>query len=818
MIQHKNPAYLRASYLSLDSRQIYDPAKTAFFAVNGLNHDGHQYVESLYAKGVREFIVEESAWHGTLAEKAAKWEQTNIYVVENSIKTLQTIAKQHREQFNFPVIAITGSNGKTICKEWLATLCGSRYKVVKSPKSYNSQIGVPLSLWTIQEKHNLGIFEAGISQKGEMSKIESMLQPDYGIFTHFGEAHGSNFSSDEEKLREKLQLFKRAKKLVYRITDLQDDPIKRIMEETNPSCELIGWNTISPDKGLFTFWQAKGKTAQIKVIKAAQSETFIDSLIDFNDDASLENSTHCLIMASILGLSREELSIKSHSLKPISMRLEMKEGLRGNTLIDDSYNNDLDGLRLALPLLKKNSTKKSVLILSDFLETGIPEEELYTTIATLIHQHKIDRVIGIGDQIIRNKSFFKEIDVYHNTEDLLASGHLNTISHSQILLKGARKYNFEKLANRLENKSHRTQLEVNLDAIQHNLTYFKKDIGPDTKLMVMVKAFAYGTGAIEIATLLQNSGVDYLTVAYTDEGVYLRKQGIYLPIMVMNPQIDDLDILTEHGLEPEIYSFELLKAIDEYGTQQGKNIKIHIKLDTGMKRLGFDSSEIEELSENLAQMPHLWVASILSHLAAADSPQHVAFTEEQVAKFNLAAAKIESSIGYQTIKHIANSAAISNFPSARLDMVRLGISLYGITGNPTVKQRLENVLKLKTSISQIKNISLDETIGYGRRGKLNGKGRIATLAIGYADGYSRALGMGKGSFEIKGHLCPTVGSICMDMCMVDISEFPDISLEDTAIAFGGKIQLYELAKQAETIPYELMTNISERVKRVYVTQ
>jgi alanine racemase len=427
-------------------------------------------------------------------------------------------------------------------------------------------------------------------------------------------------------------------------------------------------------------------------------------------------------------------------------------------------------------------------------------------------------VIGIGDQINRNKSFFKEIDVYHNTEDLISSGHLNTISQSQILLKGARKYNFEKLANRLENKSHRTQLEVNLDAIQHNLTYFKKDIGPGTKLMMMVKAFAYGTGAIEIATLLQNSGVDYLTVAYTDEGVYLRKQGIYLPIMVMNPQIDDLDILTEHGLEPEIYSFELLKAIDEYGTQQGKNIKIHIKLDTGMKRLGFDSSEIEELSENLAQMPHLWVASILSHLAAADSPQHAAFTEEQVAKFNLAAAKIERSLGYQTIKHIANSAAISNFPSARLDMVRLGISLYGITGNPTVKQRLENVLTLKTSISQIKNIALDETIGYGRRGKLAGSGRIATLAIGYADGYSRALGMGKGSFEIKGHLCPTVGSICMDMCMVDISEFPDISLEDTAIAFGGKIQLYELAKQAETIPYELMTNISERVKRVYVTQ
>ncbi len=818
MIQHKNPVHLRASFLSLDSRQIYEPTKTAFFAVNGLNHDGHHYVESLYYKGVREFIVEESAWHGSIAEKASKWEQTNIYVVESSIAALQVIAQQHRAQFNYPVIGITGSNGKTICKEWLATLCNNAFSIVKSPKSFNSQIGVPLSLWAMQEKHNLGIFEAGISQKGEMDKIEAMLKPDYGIFTHFGEAHGSNFNSDEEKLREKLQLFKRTQKLVYRITNLQDDPIKRIMEEINPSCELIGWNTISPEKGLFTFWQTKGKTAQIKVIKAAQSETFIDCTIDFNDEASLENSTHCLIMASILGITRETLSLKARALKPVSMRLEMKEGLRGNTLIDDSYNNDLDGLRLALPLLKKNKNKKSVLILSDFLETGIPEKELYTTIAALVRHQKIDRMIGIGDQIIRNKALFDQIDVFQSTEDLISSGLLNTISTSQILLKGARKYNFEKLVHNLENKTHRTQLEVNLDALQHNLAYFKKEIGPETKLMVMVKAFAYGTGAIEIATLLQNSGVDYLTVAYTDEGVYLRKHGIYVPIMVMNPTIEEFDKLTENGLEPEIYSFELLKAIDEYGTQQGKNIKIHIKLDTGMKRLGFEPSEIADLGRNLAQMPHLWVASILSHLAAADSPQHADFTEYQIDLFNTAAAEVEASIGYQTIKHIANSAAIQSYPSARLDMVRLGISLYGITGNPNVKNKIENVLTLKTSISQIKNIAPDETIGYGRRGKLASSGRIATLAIGYADGYSRALGMGKGSFEIKGHLCPTVGSICMDMCMVDISQFPDISVEDTAIAFGGKIQLYDLAKQADTIPYELMTNISERVKRVYVTQ
>ncbi|MFD3408067.1 bifunctional UDP-N-acetylmuramoyl-tripeptide:D-alanyl-D-alanine ligase/alanine racemase [Aquirufa sp. HETE-83D] len=818
MIQHKNPAHLRASFLSLDSRQIYEPAKTAFFAVNGLHHDGHQYVESLYMKGVREFIVEEAAWHGPIVEKATKWEQTNIYVVESSIATLQVIAEQHRAQFNYPVIGITGSNGKTICKEWLSMICNGSFSVVKSPKSYNSQIGVPLSLWAMQEKHNLGIFEAGISQKGEMEKIEAMLKPDYGIFTHFGEAHGSNFSSDEEKLREKLQLFKRAKKLVYRVTNLQEDPIKQIMQEFNPSCELIGWNTISPDKGLFTFWQTKGKTAQIKVIKAAQSESFIDSIIDFNDDASLENCTHCLIMASILGIERDQLASRARALKPISMRLEMKEGLRGNTLIDDSYNNDLDGLRLALPLLKKNKQKKSVLIVSDFLETGIPEKDLYNTIAALVKHQKIDQLIGIGEQIIRNKANFEQIDVFHSTEDLISSSLLTSINNSQILLKGARKYNFEKLVHALENKTHRTQLEVNLDALQHNLTYFKKDIGPETKLMVMVKAFAYGTGAIEIATLLQNSGVDYLTVAYTDEGVYLRKHGIYVPIMVMNPQIEEFDKLTENGLEPEIYSLELLKAIDEYATQQGKNIKIHIKLDTGMKRLGFEPSEIAKLSENLTQMPHLWVASILSHLAAADSPQHKDFTEKQIQTFNTAASEIETSLGYQTIKHIANSAAIQSYPSARLDMVRLGISLYGITGNPNVKNKIENVLTLKTSISQIKNIAPDETIGYGRRGKLAGSGRIATLAIGYADGYSRALGMGKGSFEIKGHLCPTVGSICMDMCMVDISQFPDISVEDTAIAFGGKIQLYELAKQADTIPYELMTNISERVKRVYVTQ
>jgi Alr-MurF fusion protein len=815
MIQYSAPKTLRSTLISLDSRQIYDHAQTAFFAVKGLHHDGHQFLEILYKKGVQEFIVEEAAWQGNLPEKAKNWTNVQIWVVKNSIACLQTLAIAHRNTFHYPVVGITGSNGKTICKEWLATLVQSTYQVCKSPKSFNSQIGVPLSVMGMKTKHQIGIFEAGISQVGEMEKLEKIIQPNLGLFTHFGEAHGSNFRDDDQKLEEKLRLFKHCKQLIYRATD-GPDRIKLGLKDQNPTCELISWSSTDPNKSIFVHYQKLADGTQIKIQKRAQSEPFLDIKTELTDDASLENITHCLIAGHTLGLSSEILRNRIRLIKPISMRLEIKEGIRGNQLIDDSYNNDLDGLKLALPLLKRNDSKKKILIISDFLETGIEEQELYQSISALIHSQKIDMIIGIGDQLLRNQVQFEKITVFSNTDELMQSGILNQINDSIILLKGARKFNFERLVQALETKSHCTSLEVNLDALQANLRAIKQVIGPDTKLMVMIKAFAYGAGAVEIGQIVQQQGVDYVTVAYTDEGVELRKNGIYMPIMVMNPQVEEFDKLTEYALEPEIYSFDMLRAIDEYSTSQSKNIKIHLKLDTGMKRLGFEAQDVPLLTELITQMPQLWVVSILSHLAASENPKHEKFTMKQISIFQKMAKQIQKKLGYSPILHIANSAAIQNYPTATFDMVRLGISLYGISSKSPQKLPLENVLTLKTYISQIKEVKKGESIGYERKGKLNQAGRIATLAIGYADGYTRTLGMGEGSFEIMGQLCPTVGAICMDMTMVDISHVPQVKVGDEAIAFGGKIQLSELAKNAKTIPYEIMTNISERVKRVYV--
>lgn len=815
MIQYSAPKTLRSTFISLDSRQIYDHAQTAFFAVKGLHHDGHQFLEILYKKGVQEFIVEEAAWQGNLPEKAKNWTNVQIWVVKNSIECLQALAIAHRNTFHYPVVGITGSNGKTICKEWLASLLQSNFQVCKSPKSFNSQIGVPLSVMGMKTNHQIGIFEAGISQVGEMEKLEKIIQPNLGIFTHFGEAHGSNFEHEDQKLTEKLGLFTHCAKLIYQAPDGQDR-IKVGMQVLNPACELISWSTHDPNRAIFVHFHKQGDGTQIKIQKRSQSEPFLDVKTELTDEASLENITHCLIAGHSLGLSSEQLRNRLRQIKPISMRLEIKEGLRGNQIIDDSYNNDLDGLKLALPLLKRNDTKKKILIISDFLETGNNEQALYQSISELIKSQKIDKLIGIGEQLQRNQECFEEITLFTNTDEVLQSGILNQINDSIILLKGARKFNFERLVQALETKSHCTQLEVNLDALQANLRYFKQLIGPKTQLMVMIKAFAYGAGAVEIGQILQQQGVDYLTVAYTDEGVELRKNGIYMPIMVMNPQIEEFDKLTEYALEPEIYSFDMLRAIDEYSTSQSKNIKIHLKLDTGMKRLGFEAQDIPLLTDLITQMPQLWVVSILSHLAASENPKHEKFTLKQISLFQKMAKKIQKELGYSPLLHIANSAAIQNYPSATFDMVRLGISLYGITTKSEEKLPIENVLTLKTYISQIKEVKKGESIGYGRKGKLTQDGRIATLAIGYADGYHRTLGMGEGSFEILGQLCPTVGAICMDMTMVDISHLPQAKAGDEAIAFGGKIQLVELAKKAKTIPYEIMTHISERVKRVYV--
>ena len=815
MIYHSNPFTLKSKYISLDSRQIYEPSQTAFFAVKGVHHDGHQFIEQLHQQGIREFIVERAAWHGPLTEKASQWENTSIWVVENSIQSLQEIVRLHRINYTIPVVGITGSNGKTICKEWLSVLLKNKYQVIKSPKSFNSQIGVPLSVWGINAQHTVGVFEAGISQKNEMARLEPIIRPNMGILSHMGEAHGKNFASDEEKLAEKLQLFKHCKTLVFRDTE-HSSFIRANMAMQNPSCELIAWSTEDSNQAIFVHWSKTAQGSQIKCQKKNQSEVFLSIKTALTDEASLENLTNCIIQASLLGMTSIEIDEASKWVKPVSMRLEIKEGLRGNKIIDDSYNNDIDGIKFALPLFKQYEEKKKVLILSDLIENGLNESELFKQIAQYIQPYAIDTLIGIGEQIYRNKAAFDQIATYKNTEEFIKSSDLLQISNAVILLKGARKFNFEKITQALETKTHCTKLEINLDALTNNLSYYRKAIDPETKIMAMVKAFAYGTGSIEIAKILQQQDIDYLTVAYTDEGVNLRNNGIYKPIMVMNPQKEEFETLTSFSLEPQIYSFELLHALDEYSSENNINVKMHIKLDTGMKRLGFIPEEVDELCQELVNMPQVWTVSILSHLAASENPKHHDFTEEQISLFKKLATQVDYSIGYKTIWHIANSAAIQNYPNARFNMVRLGISMYGITSNPTVKIELENVISLKTYISQIKSVKKGETIGYGRIGQLQEDGRIAILAIGYADGMSRALGNGIGSVEIHGQLCPTIGAICMDMCMIDISHIEHVAVGDEAILFGGKIQIQDVAKLANTIPYELMTNISERVKRVYV--
>lgn len=818
MIYLNEPVQLKSTYISLDSRQIYEPTDTAFFAVRGLHHDGHQFIESLYQKGVREFIVEKIAWHGLLAEKAKSWSNTSIWVVTTSIETLQHIAHLHRTSFGLPVVAITGSNGKTTCKEWLFTLTKSKFQVVRSPKSFNSQIGVPLSVWGIKNQHTLGIFEAGISKSGEMNRLEPIIRPEFGILTHFGKAHSKNFEKESDKLLEKLQLFRHTKKLIYRASSNTDPAVKEAMQVINPTCELISWSTTDPTQSIYVYWKITGKISQLKFQKRNQSETFLSVKCALHDVASLENLSHCLIQAHFLGMTNEEINAAVIGIKPVSMRLEFKEGVRNNQLIDDSYNNDLDGLKLALPLFKRYEEKSKVLIISDFLETGIEEADLYKQIAQLVKQQKIVKIYGVGAQIERNKQFFNEINTYATAESLVESGDLTDLHDSVILLKGARKFAFEKIVNALETKTHCTQLEINLETLHHNLNYYRNLVGKETKIMGMVKAQAYGAGAVEIAKILQSQGIEYLTVAYTDEGIQLRNNGIYTPIMVMNPQVEEFDKMTSYALEPEIYNFSLLKAIDEYSNHHNKNIKIHLKLDTGMKRLGFEMNEIEELNDELNQMPQLWVVSILSHLAASENPTHKEFTLHQIKQFEDASQAISNRLGYKPLWHIANSAAIQNYPQSRFDMVRLGISMYGVSGNSIEKKSLENVLTLKTYVSQIKNVLKGETVGYGRIGQFKEDGKIATLAIGYADGYNRSLGIGAGLFEIRGTLCPTVGSICMDMCMVDVNHLPEIQEGDEAIVFGGKIQIGTLAKAAQTIPYEIMTGISSRVKRIYIRE
>ncbi len=825
------PIITKAQYLLNDSRQLSSPQRSIFFAIKGLHHDGHLFLDDLYRKGVREFVVESNALSPIILRDLKRFQDAKIWKVENSIIAMQEVARKHRELFNLPIISITGSNGKTIVKEWLSQLLSNRFKIVKSPKSYNSQIGVPLSVWQINESHNLGIFEVGVSKPKEMDNLEKVVQPSIGIFTNIGTAHNEFFANSSEKIKEKIKLFSHVKTLIYCADYVEiDEIVKSELMLENPNCKIINWSRMA-NTGIRADWEVGVENTKVFLDLSAvgnNTEKFTNIFdIPFTDEASIENAIHCMLTLWHLGYNTSEIQARLQILRPVSMRLEMKQGINSNYLIDDTYNNDLAGLTIALNFLgQQKQRQKKVLILSDLLETGIPEKELYKQIAHLTKERHLEYFIGIGDVISRNKNHFlassvrttTNIQFFKTTEEFLESQSIKALHNCTILIKGARKYGFEQIVNRLVQKTHGTILEINLDAITNNLNYYRDKIGQPTKMMVMVKAFAYGAGSTEVANLLQFHGVDYLAVAYTDEGVALRQNGVYLPIMVMNPSPNDFEQLVAYTLEPEIYSLRILKEFSEYIDERKISSKIHLKIDTGMHRLGFEKEALPELLSCLKTNPNLWVSTIFSHLAAADEQDFDEFTLNQVRHFTEMANQISDALGYLPSRHLANSAGIARFPEARLDMVRLGIGLYGVAAKEDDQLNLQTVGTLKTVISQIKHLKASETVGYGRKGELKRDTKIATIAIGYADGFDRRYGRGIGEVLINGQRCKVIGNVCMDMTMIDITDISHVQEGDEVIIFNQELSIIELAQKIGTIPYEVLTGVSERVKRVFYQQ
>ncbi|RTL58881.1 MAG: bifunctional UDP-N-acetylmuramoyl-tripeptide:D-alanyl-D-alanine ligase/alanine racemase [Sphingobacteriales bacterium] len=796
-------------HLQIDSRKITHPAESLFFAIITSHRNGHKYIDEVYKKGGRNFMVSEEP-------VTAKYAEANFIIVADTLKALQQLAAYHRKQFSIPVIGITGSNGKTMVKEWLNQLLEDRFNIVRSPKSYNSQIGVPLSVWQLYEAHELAIFEAGISQAGEMQQLADIIQPTIGIFTNIGEAHQEGFKNIDEKVKEKAILFQHAQQLVY-CSDYT--AINKTVSLFN--AKKFDWS--KNQKAWLTIKQIEKHNYET-IIKAKYNDQPISITIPFTDDASIENAIHCWSVLLILPITQQEIQEKMKQLRPIGMRLEMKKGINNCTIINDSYSADLSSLQIALNFLsqQKQHSKRTV-ILTDFLQSGKTDKELYSSIAYELHRNNISRIIGIGEKIKELPDYFtlKEKEktttsFYSGVDDFLKGFDSNHFSGELILIKGARAFELERISRLLEQKTHQTVLEINLNAVAHNLKEFRKQLKSSTKIMAMVKAFSYGSGSYEIASLLQFHKVDYLAVAYADEGVELRKAGITLPIMVMTAEEETYPALAEYDLEPEIYSFNILQSFAAFLHKEGlQSYPVHIKLDTGMHRLGFMPEEIPELCELLKHKSYFKVQSVFSHLAASEDAALDDFTLQQYHLFSNSVKLIEDNLGYSFIKHIDNSAGILRHPQLQMDMVRLGIGLYGINSSNSPLLQLQEVSSLKTTIAQIKKIKANETVGYGRKGKVNKDSVIATVRIGYADGYSRKLGNGVGKMLVNGEAAPVIGNICMDMTMLNITGISNVNEGDDVIVFGQELSINEVAKAAQTIPYEIMTGISQRVKRIY---
>lgn len=881
----------------IDSRRLIHPENCMFVALVTSRNDGHRYIQELYEKGIRCFMVaglpetpadytdqnqSHQQHHEPCMAEAVRNDESKIQhlpgaafiMVGDTLKALQMLGAYHRQQFEIPVLGITGSNGKTIVKEWLFQLLSPDFRVIRSPRSYNSQVGVPLSVWKMESGHQLAIFEAGISKPGEMEHLEPVIRPDIGIFTNIGHAHDEHFTGLHQKTTEKLKLFTRSKVIVYRsdygiITQClrEDEKFRHMVTFTWGSLETDDLQITAMERKegctvIAALLHPKKNILQNNSLTHKPGEERLSITIPFTDDASVENSIHCLAASVALshwmaGLERQEVPVgrpqsftdlisRFPSLIPVAFRLELKEAINHCSLINDYYNSDINSLGIALDFLNQQGQhqKKSV-ILSDILQTGRDKHELYREIASMLATRNITKVIGIGRDMVKHAGAFAMPGrFFATTDDFLREYPMSSFQHETILLKGARLFEFEKISRQLQQKAHETVMEVNLDALIHNLNHYRSLLKPGTRIMAMVKAFSYGSGSYEIANVLQFHHVDYLAVAYADEGVELRKAGIHLPVMVMSPEESSLDLLLKYNLEPEIYNFRILKlllgAIDRNQTAVQDEVRIHIKIDTGMHRLGFLPSEVPGLITLLQQHHGLRVQSVFSHLAASEDPAEINFTTSQVESFTAACDQMSRSLQYPFLRHILNSAGISRFADAQFDMVRLGIGLYGVGSDAGEQSMLRNVSTLKSVVTQIKHIPAGETVGYNRRGLTNRDTTIAIVPVGYADGLNRKLGNGAGRMYIYGKPAPIIGNICMDLTMLDVTDMEGTGTSakaandsqlaepgataasqtgvregDEVIIFDDNHPVNEIAQQLGTIPYEILTGISRRVKRIY---
>ena len=798
------------AFLLTDSRSLCFPEETLFFALKTERHDGHHYIPELYRRGVRNFVVTEVP-----EDYATHYAEANFLQVADTCKALQRLVECHRNEYHIPIVGITGSNGKTVVKEWLYQLLSADRYVTRSPRSYNSQIGVPLSVWLMNEQTEVGIFEAGISLRGEMRALREIIQPTIAVLTNIGSAHQENFASREEKCREKLVLFREAETIVY---DADDELVRRSVAEMAHKGEALYSSTTDRQAPMFVTHISKGdtETTLSYIYKQGKEERFT---IPFIDDASVANSITCAMVALRLGVTADQLAQRMRLLEPVAMRMEVKQGRHGCTLINDSYNSDVNSLNIALDFMNRrpdHQGRRRTLILSDIFQSGETAENLYREVGSLVKKREVQKFIGIGPEISRNsdaipvseKFFFNTVDAFIRSEVF------RNLRDEVILIKGARTFGFDQITDLLVQKVHETVLEVNLGAVIENLNYYRSLMKPDTKLVCMIKADAYGAGSVEIAKTLQDHRVDYLAVAVADEGATLRRNGITSNIMIMNPEMSAFKTLFDNDLEPEVYSFRLLDALIKAAEKEGiTDYPVHIKLDTGMHRLGFDPlKDMDELISRLKHQNAIIPRSVFSHFVGADSDGFDDFSAQQFELFDKGSKQLQAAFKHKILRHIDNSAGIEHFPERQLDMCRLGLGLYGIDSRNN--EIIHTVSTLKTTILQLRQVPAGDTVGYSRKGKIEHDSIIAAIPIGYADGLNRHLGNRRGYCLVNGKRAEYVGNICMDVAMIDVTGI-DCSEGDSVEIFGEHLPVTVLSDMLDTIPYEVLTCISNRVKRVY---